>query len=147
MRLETRCKRRDGRARGSRPRVHDDVEPWHFPLIVAEPLAQQALESISLHRVARGAHADREAQPRVIEMILTRDHEEIRIARSSAPGVNGVELRFVGETTAARKSVRSRSAGSSCSRGRQTARRLRPLARRRLRTRRPPLVAMRARKP
>jgi hypothetical protein len=46
----------------------------------------------------------------MIELVVTHDHEEVRIARSSAAGVHGIELRLVGETMAARKAVRGRRA-------------------------------------
>jgi hypothetical protein len=42
------------------------------------------------------------------EEIFNRDHEEIRITRSSAPGVNVVELGLVGEAPAAREATRGR---------------------------------------
>ena len=88
-----------------------------------------------------------EAETGPPRFIGARDHHEQCIGRPLTLAVDGVELRLVGEPARARKARRGtrtiwRRRGND-----QTARRLRPFARRRARTRRPPLVAMRARKP
>jgi hypothetical protein len=82
------------------------------------------------------------------EIVDSCHQQEQRVRNANAALVGGIELRLVGESTGAGKAVRTRGlAGARVRRRAQTARRLRPLARRRLRTRRPLFVAMRARNP
>ena len=116
-------------------------------LAVAERFAREALEPVALGGVAGGLDADGKAEPCLACFAGTGDHEEQRIGRSLALPVNGVELGLVGQAARAREASRDRRAIVTVRENGQTARRLRPLARRRARTRRPPLVAMRARKP
>ena len=108
MRLETRRELSVRRPRRRGASIHDDVECWCFTLRVSEPLTQPPLEPVALHGVAGRAHAHGEAEPRVAEEIFNRDHEEICITRSSAPGVDVVELGLSGEATAAREATRGR---------------------------------------
>ena len=116
-------------------------------LAVTEGLARQALESIAFDRVAGGLDADGKTEPCLARFVGTSDHEEQRIGRSLALAVDGVEFGLVGQAARAREASRDRRAIVTASENGQTARRLRPFARRRARTRRPPLVAMRARNP
>jgi len=116
-------------------------------LALAERFAGQALESVALDGVASGLDAHGQTEPRLARFVGTSDHEEQRIGRSLTLPVNGVELRLVGQAARAREASRDRRAIVTVRENGQTARRLRPLARRRARTSRPPLVAMRARKP
>jgi hypothetical protein len=83
--------------------VHDDVARRGCTLLNAEPLAQQSLETVARDGATGGAHADRQAEPRMTQRILTRDHEEIRIAGTPALAIEGVELALLGESPAARK--------------------------------------------
>jgi hypothetical protein len=108
VRLETRRELGVRRPRRRGSCIHNDVECWCFTLRISEPLAQQALEPVALHGVAGRAHAHGEAEPRMAEEIFSRDHEEICITRSSAPGVNVVELGLIGEAPAAREATRGR---------------------------------------
>jgi hypothetical protein len=115
--------------------------------VVTERFAREALDAVALDGVARSLDADGEAEPGLACIVGSGDHEEQRIGRSLALPVNGVELRLVGQAARARKASRDWRAIVTARENGQTARRLRPFARRRARTRRPPLVAMRARKP
>ena len=126
--------------------VDDYVSSWRGILVKAEPLAQQALEPIARHRTAGRTHAHGQAQARVAEGIAAHDYEKVGIGRAPTRGVYGVVLVLVGQAPATRKTVR-RGLASTRSPGGQTARRLRPFARRRLSTSRPPFVAIRARNP
>jgi len=132
---------------GGRSRVDDEVQGGQFVLAVAERFARETLDAIALDGVARGLDADGEPEPGVARFVGTCEHEEQRIGRTLALPMNGVELGFVGQAARAREASRDRRAIVTGRENGQTARRLRPLARRRARTRRPPLVAMRARKP
>ena len=115
-------------------------------LMEAKPLAQQPLEPVARDGATGRAHAHGQAQARVAEGIAAHDYEKVGIGRAPTRGVYGVVLVLVGQAPATRKTVR-RGLASTRSPGGQTARRLRPFARRRLSTSRPPFVAIRARNP
>lgn len=110
-------------------------------LAQAEGLADQAADAVTAHGAARGLRRDRKADSRPAQIVRARSHGEEFACPAPAARVYGIEiglpaqapLRWKGETR-----LPSRVYGISFRR---------PLARRRLITRRPPLVAMRARKP
>ncbi len=147
MRLQARADLDAAALGGRRPRVDDDVQGGQLVLAMTERFAREALDAVALDGVARGLDADGEAKPGLSCVVGSGNHEEQRIGRSLALPVNGVELRLVGQAARARKASREWRAIVTARENGQTARRLRPFARRRARTRRPPLVAMRARKP
>jgi hypothetical protein len=147
VRLQARADLDAAAAGGGRSRVDDYVQGGQFVLAVAERFAGEALDAIAFHGVARGLDADCKPQPGLARFVGTSYHEEQRIGRSLALPMNGIELGFVGQAARAREASRDWCAIVTARENGQTARRLRPFARRRARTRRPPLVAMRARKP
>ena len=128
-------------------RIHDEVHGRQFLLAVTERFPDETLQAIASHRVAGCLDANRKPQSRTARFIGAGDHHEQCIRRPLALTVDGVELWLVGESARARKARRYRTIGILRRGNDQTARRLRPFARRRANTRRPPLVAMRARKP
>jgi hypothetical protein len=81
------------------------------------------------------------------EAVGPSDHREQPIGDPQAFTMDEVELGLVGETVVPREPAARDGRRWGWGLGGQTARRLRPLARRRLSTSRPPFVAMRARKP
>ena len=126
--------------------IDDDIACGHCMLMKPEPLPEQALEAVAPDGAAGCAHAHGQSQARVVQYVAPHDHEEVGIGRAPTRGVYGVVLVLVGQAPATRKTVR-RGLASTRSPGGQTARRLRPFARRRLSTSRPPFVAIRARNP
>ncbi len=105
---------------------------------VAKDFATDPFETISLDRARNRFLGDRESESGVRARGSDLGKAKQFAATPSAPPENPFELGGLEQTTAAGKLV----AGYV-----QSARRLRPLARRRARTARPPLVAMRARNP
>jgi hypothetical protein len=127
--------------------VHDEIHVRQFLLAVSKRFTCETLQAISIDGVPGGLDADGESEARASERIGASNHEKQRIGRPLTFTVNGVELGFVGEAARAGKAARAERKGGALRGNGQTARRLRPFARRRLSTRRPPFVAMRARKP
>jgi hypothetical protein len=119
------------------PRHDDDVVAWR-DLVTTEDLSNQSFSSISLNRAAEFP-ARRYSQPVRRPFTLEKENGQIPPMNPSAALVN--LLKF---TATADMLLRS-EAGSSHSE--LTVRRLRPLSRRRLRTRRPFFVLIRTRKP
>jgi hypothetical protein len=134
--------------RRGRSRVDDDVDGGHCVLVLSKVFAHESLHAIAARGIAGGLDTDREPEACVTNVVGSRDDEEQRIGVTLATRVDDVELWLIGKALRAQEAARrrGRSSGGSRRRG-QTARRLRPFARRRLNTRRPPFVAMRARKP
>jgi hypothetical protein len=147
VRRKTRANLGVGRLGGWSSRVDDDVHGRQVLLAVSERFAHEALQSIALDGVAGGLDADCKPEPGAAGIIGTSDDQEQRVRGTLALAMYCVELRLVGQSARARKGARGERAIVETRGNDQTARRLRPFARRRLSTRRPPLVAMRARKP
>ena len=147
MRLQARADLDTAALGGRGARVDDDVEGRQLVLAMAKRFARETLDAIALDGVSCRLDADGEPEPGLARFVGSRDHEEQRIGGSLALPVNGVELGLVGQSARARKASRAGRTVVTARENGQTARRLRPFARRRARTRRPPLVAMRARKP
>jgi hypothetical protein len=135
------------RLAGRDPCVHHEIHGRQFLLAVSKRFAREALHAIAVDRVACGFDPDGETEAGMSESTGSHDDEKQCVGRPLTFTVNGVEFRFVGEASLARKAARGERNGGALPGSGQTARRLRPFARRRLSTRRPPLVAMRARKP
>jgi hypothetical protein len=114
---------------------------------VSERFAGEALDAIAVDGVAGSFHTDGETEAYMTDRTGPGDDEKQRVRRPLTFTVNGVEFRLVGKASVARKAARGERNGGALLGSGQTARRLRPFARRRLSTRRPPLVAMRARNP
>ena len=146
VRVEARAQRGIVRFCRCRACVDHDVDRGQVSLAMPKRLPHDPLQPITRDGVARRLDADRHAQPSSNRRARTGDDEEQRVGGSLAVPMHGVEAGFVGDAARAREASRGvgRTSGGS---GGQTARRLRPFARRRLSTSRPPFVAMRARKP
>ena len=147
MGSEAGTQRRVGRLACRRARVDHDVDRRQRAQLLAERLTRDALQAIALHGIARRLDPDGKAEPCSTGGVGTRDDEEQRIGETLALAVDEVELRLVGEPARARETTRCERTINRTRGNDQTARRLRPFARRRLSTRRPPFVAMRARNP
>lgn len=106
--------------------------------------ADHAADAIACNRVADGARGDRQPEPRIAECVGTCGDLEERLSKTLPAFVDMLELRRSAEALAGAE--RERPDRNSAA-ARYGERRLRPLARRRLNTWRPLLVAMRARKP
>jgi hypothetical protein len=127
-------------------RRHDEIDGGQFRLAGAEQLADQSSHAIALHRIADRLGSDRKSKPGVVETVRERRDREHGICRPAPARQHAGKLRgrvqALGRTEAVRADHRR-----SCGLCGQGIRRLRPFARRRFSTRRPFLVAMRARKP
>jgi hypothetical protein len=110
----------------------------------AKHFAHHSADAIARDRVADGARGDRQPEPWIAECIDTCSDLEERLSKTLPAFVDMFELRLGAEALAGAE--RERPDRNSAA-ARYGERRLRPLARRRLNTRRPLLVAMRARKP
>jgi hypothetical protein len=128
-------------------RIHDQVDGRQQMLVSAKIFPHEALEPIPVDGVARGTNTDSETQSWMVEVVHSGADEKQRVTPAQALPMDGIELRFLSQAPPTRQAPGVGWVGGRFRLRGQTARRLRPLARRRLRTRRPPLVAMRARKP
>ena len=137
-----------------RARARDDqhIARW----IERRPVAAEILAHQSPHPAADGCVADlatgRDPEPRRHTRALPRDDGEVFRSPPPATALERQILVALADSVAAWVTLGSvfvvrRLAQNGCFGGIVAASRLRPLARRRLRTRRPPGVAMRARKP
>ena len=135
------------RLAGSDPGIHDEIHGRQLLLVVSKRLTRETLDAVAVDRVPGSLDADGQSETRAAKRVVPRDDQKQRIGRPLTFTVNGVEFGLVGETARAGKAARCERSGEALRGNGQTARRLRPLARRRLSTRRPPFVAMRARKP
>jgi len=114
---------------------------------VAKYLSQDSLDAIALHRVPHAsAHGD--AQPWPLHLTAPANEDEVRRMTAHSIPLDGQEL---SPATEPQRLVKAPWAGHGdhpgCFGGMLTVSRLRPLARRRFSTWRPPGVAIRARKP
>jgi hypothetical protein len=114
--------------------------------VLAEPkdFAHQAPDAVATRRLRDGTSRDGEPETRETQRVGTRDDLEIRLIVSLPALVDMLELRLITETLAGAELERPDRNSAAVLYG---VRRLRPLARRRLNTCRPFLVAMRARNP
>ncbi len=121
---------------------YHQIQPFELLLVMAETFPQQALDSIAIYRPANMLFCYRQPQTSLLPvLIMLRKHSEIPICRSNGLRKNLFVVLCREQAYMARKpQLRNRLLT-------QGVRRVRPLARRALITLRPPLVAMRARKP
>lgn len=119
---------------------HHAIQPAEFALVPAEAFAGDALQTVARHGGFGDLARNRQTQARVIQIVGSGEHGKIAVARFDGLGENAGKGVPAGQPGAARE---TRVAG----RGVQGVKRARPLARRAFKTRRPPLVAIRARKP
>src|SRR5690606_2421553 len=124
---------------------HDhDIPASQLPLLLAECLADPALQTVALDREPDALLADHQPEAGVIQTVGTGQDQNAP-ARDLAVGRVENRLELPGFEQALFPAEASTHHNLCCVD--QTVRRLRPLARRRDRTARPFLVAMRARKP
>ena len=137
-------------ARGARSRDHQHVaRRREIDSVAAKEFAHQAADAVARRRPTDLA-AGGDAQPRRRAFFVTRDHDEVADGLAPALALQRQKLVALAEPEAWRKALRSGSGGRGqlgCLGGIETVNRLRPLARRRLRTSCPPGVLIRARKP
>lgn len=126
-----------------RPGEDDDIQPSQQVLVQAEALPYLSLDAVALDGGLDVALGDGETEARVSQPVGARQKGQAGIADPAWPGEDAAELRGVPEAPLPGEGpVRLRQGGPD-----QTLSRARPFARRALRTWRPPLVAIRARKP
>jgi hypothetical protein len=122
------------------PSGNDEINTAESDRILAEGLADRAFDTVAVDRLGRHAARDCYADTPVIQPIAARVYNEKAIltllasANQLAKLATGADAAGSGETKLDLVRV-------------QALKRARPLARRALRTLRPPFVAMRARKP
>lgn len=119
---------------------HHAVQTAEFPLVAPEAFAHDPLDPVARHGGLGDLAGDGQAQAGVSQIVGSGQHGEAAIAGFDWLGEDGGESVSASQPGATRE---ARGAGQ----GIQGDRRARPLARRAFRTRRPPRVAMRARKP
>lgn len=131
--------------------VDDDVEGGKIMLMQPERFPDQTLDAIASHGAADDACCDRQSEPGSRSAVRPDEDGEQRIGETFRILVDAIEVRFVMKTLRRGERpggcLQERKSNDGDAGGRQTVRRLRPLARRRDSTRRPARVAMRARKP
>lgn len=118
----------------------NEVQTAELILTCPEVFAYLALDAVAHHGVRGHLAGDRDAQARVVQAIRNTVDVEAGVLAALAAALQGQEI-FA--TPDALRTTKTEVGG----RGGQTLRRARPLPRREASTRRPPLVAMRARKP
>lgn len=153
MRLETREQFLVGSA-CRRALVHDDdVESGKLILVLAKRFPNDPLYPVSTGRPAAVFFRYRKPQPSELEIVSTAQYGKPVVATSRGFVEDTIERRSIEQPVVFRKPVRRFAfqwndlpavATAACNYGVSFAR---PLARRRFSTRRPALVAMRARKP
>jgi hypothetical protein len=143
---------REGRLEQLVPRDHYHVHPELRGFRTTEDLSNQSFSSVSSDRVAElpGGHDAQPCSPRVVG---SRQHRQISSFRSERQVEHALEFApapdpavFREALGRHRQSLRGRRAPAA-GYEEETVRRFRPFARRRFRTWRPFLVAMRTRKP
>jgi hypothetical protein len=134
------------RRRSRRARRHEHIHRRHFLSVHPERFAYHAAQAIAGDGIPGCADADGHAESRLFRVIVDTLDDEKRIRVPLAPLPRAIELGGGVEFLTGLQSV---TPGRNFTRQRfsVTARRLRPLARRRFRTWRPFFVAMRARNP
>src|SRR5262245_37417053 len=122
---------------------HDDVDAGLLERMAAEELSCPPPDPVAVHGELRGTPADGDAEPRRCQGPGQVQHRE-RARMLLRAAQHRSETILAAEAMAPRKAFRP---GASRHERRQTATRLRPLARRALITARPLAVFIRARKP
>jgi len=123
------------------PTEYDDVESAKRLCMVSEALSHQTLDAVSAHSATNVFLAYCDAEPRNFAFVVTRQHGEEAVTGAAWRREDTFEVRAIQQALlAAELAPLARVA-------RQADRRARPFVRRACITRRPPLVAMRARKP
>jgi len=123
-----------------RPGHHHAIQAIELALAPAEAFACDPLQAVARHGRLSDLAGNRQTQARVSQIVGSGQHGKIAVAGFGGLGEDAGKGVPAGQPDAARK---TRVAGRSV----QGVKRTRALARRALRTRRPPLVAIRARKP
>jgi hypothetical protein len=123
---------------------HHDIHGRQRMLIQSERLACQALDEVARDGRAQGARGDRQSQARMSFMVGKYGQGKICVGDSPATLPYHAKFGRLVQALVRFERQPSRTRVASC---RQGQRRLRPFARRRDRTCRPLLVAMRARNP
>lgn len=117
--------------------------------MAAEELAHETADAVAGRRATHlAAGGDAEARRRMLS--VAGDHDEVGGGLALSFALQRQELAALAQPVARRKVLRpapARCVQRGCLGGTETVRRLRPLARRRLRTWRPPGVSILARKP
>jgi len=144
---EVGCKACEGSIKHFPARHHHDVEarirrPDRTDLVSPEEFPRQAFRAIPTHRRAQ-LPAGGDSQTRVPMDVGNHEHRHESRTDSRSLGVGAFELSSAAHPLAGRQAA----AVTHGYRSSATVRRLRPLARRRFRTIRPFLVAIRTRKP
>lgn len=115
-------------------------------MVLPKTLPRDPLESVPIDGATRAFFRDRESQSRAAQAIRSIQHGESDCSGSFGMGENSPKLGCAGESECARK-TRARATGRICGIQIYGVKRLRPLARRALRTLSPFRVALRARNP
>jgi hypothetical protein len=119
---------------------HDQVQTTELILTCPEVFAYLALDAVAHHGMRGHLAGDRDAKARVVQAIRNTVDVEAGVLAAFAVALQGQEIFASPDALRATKPVIGGRRG-------QALRRARPLPRREASTRRPPLVAMRARKP
>ena len=145
-----------GVARGCRRGlIHDDnIDPRELALVVAKRLANDSLDAVARRGTPAMFLGYGQAEPGGFRCIWATEHGEKLVSTASCPLEDPPEVGRVEKPVVFTKPVGRRACQSGAFARRRDGRRVcygvsraRPLARRRFRTRRPALVAIRARKP
>jgi hypothetical protein len=128
-------------------RDDDNVRRWrHAAPCRSHHLANETLHPVADHGIA-DARADRNADPRRAIPSCSSQHDEVVCVIAPGITLHTQVIHALAQPRALREARRPARRHPGCLGGTEAVRRLRPLARRRLRTFRPPGVAMRARNP
>ena len=138
------------KSRGTGTRDDQNVERWlELGAMAPKELPNEPADAVTLRGTADlAAGGDAEARFRLL--FLPGDHDEVRNGLAPPLALQRQELVSLAQANPRRealRSVRARRAQFGCLAGTETVNRLRPLARRRLRTSRPPGVLIRSRNP
>lgn len=137
---------RVGRGARCRACVDDDVHRRQLVLVRTERFPNQALHAVAANSIAHRFRSNRQSQACDRSGVESHDEREEGIRLTTPVLIYAIEIGFTAQPL---RGCEAQSGGGRTRRGSdaQTASRLRPFARRRDSTSRPPLVAMRARKP
>ena len=119
---------------------HHAIQAAERSLVTAEAFARDPFQPVARHGGLGDPAGHGQAQARVSQLVGSGQHGEMAVAGFAGLGEDAGKGVSAGQPGATRKA-------GVAGRGVQGAKRARPLARRAFRTRRPPLVAIRARKP
>ena len=122
---------------------HDyDIPSRQLVLAQAKTFPAGPFEAVARHRIARGFNGDREPEAGMVQTVGTGQDHQTGVALTVTLCAQGSELTRTGQASRWRESPLPHGRWID-----QTVRRCRPLARRALMTKRPFLVAIRARNP